>query len=166
MLSVDAITLTYIHGAHTPAYYLSILQCSVHNGADKGVPKIYTTARMEAHTGHAGRGLRPQGAQRRRGGTPPPALSGEASTATAKNPASAPQTLQAHPHQTRNPAQNHANRRSVDTENPRRPVANYSTAGVSRTLPAGASSTAANQPALGWRAGRGGTSYASRVGFT
>lgn len=62
MLSVDAITLTYIHGAHTPAYYLSILQCSVHNGADKGVPKIYTTARMEAHAGHAGRGLRPQGA--------------------------------------------------------------------------------------------------------
>lgn len=39
---------------------------------------------MEAHTGHAGRGLRPQGAQRRRGGTPPPALSGEASAVAAK----------------------------------------------------------------------------------
>ena len=26
-------------------------------------------------------------------------------------------------------------KRNVDTENPRRPVANYSTAGVSRTLP-------------------------------
>ena len=28
-------------------------------------------------------------------------------------------------------------KRNVDTENPRRPVANYSTAGVSRTLPCG-----------------------------
>lgn len=74
---------------------------------------------LEAHTGHAGRGLRPQGAQRRRGGTPPPALSGEASN-------------------TAEPSEHiRTNRRSVDTENPRRPVANYSTAGASRTLPCG-----------------------------
>jgi len=39
---------------------------------------------VDAHTGHAGRGLRPQGAQRRRGGTPPPALSGEASAVANK----------------------------------------------------------------------------------
>ena len=51
MLSVDAITLTYIHRAHTPAHYLSILQCSVHVGADKGVSEVCP----EAHTGHAGR---------------------------------------------------------------------------------------------------------------
>ena len=114
---------------------------------------------MEAHTGHAGRGLRPQGAQRRRGGTPPPALSGEAST-VANKPCERIRT------QYETPRRTAPTKRDLDTENPRRPVANYSTAGVSRTLPAGASSTAANKPATGWRAGRGGTSYASRVGFT
>ena len=126
MLSVDAITLTYIHRAHTPAHYLSILQCSVHIGADKGVSEVC----IEAHAGHAGRGLRPQGAQRRRGGTPPPALSGEAST-VANKPSERIRTQYGTPRRTA------PTKRNLDTENPRRPVANYSTAGVSRTLPCG-----------------------------
>ena len=64
------------------------------------------------------------------------------------------------------PTQNRTNRRSVDTENPRRSVANYSTAGGFTYAPLRAHPQTANQPATGWRAGRGGTSYASRVGFT
>ena len=58
-------------------------------------------------------------------------------------------------------------KRNLDTENPRRPVANYSTAGVSRTLPCGRILNGSKPTShKSWRAGRGGTSYASRVGFT
>ena len=113
---------------------------------------------MEAHTGHAGRGLRPQGAQRRRGGTPPPALSGEAST-VANKPCERIRT------QYETPRRTAPTKRDLDTENPRRPVANYSTAGVSRTLPCGRILNG-SKPTNYKPAGRGGTAYASRVGFT
>lgn len=92
---------------------------------------------MEAHTGHAGRGLRPQGAYvvyklgAAEGAlSPPPPLSGEASTVAAK-PCERIRTQYGTPRRTA------PTKRNLDTENPRRPVANYSTAGVSRTLPCG-----------------------------
>ena len=118
----------------------------------------------KAHTGHAGRGLRPRGAYVvyklgcRRGGTPPPALSGEAST-VANKPCECIRTQYGTPRRTA------PIKRNLDTENPRRPVANYSTAGVSRTLPCGRILNS-GKPTSYKPAGRGRTSYASRVGFT
>ena len=120
---------------------------------------------MEAHTGRAGRGLRPHGAYVvyklgcRRGGTPPPALSGEASNV---NPTHGLQCTSRHisagttepSERTPTPAsasgsasQTRAHdKRNLDAENPRRPVANYSTAGVSRTLPCGHILNSSKQP--------------------
>ena len=45
--------------------------------------------------------------------------------------------LRAHPRPIRNPTQNCTNQAQPRHRKPRRPVANYSTAGVSRTLPCG-----------------------------
>ena len=95
------------------------------------------------------------------GALPRPRCPGEASTIANKPSERTPTPASASGSASQTRARD---KRNLDTENPRRPVANYSTAGVSRTLPAGASSN--SEPTSYKPAGRGGTSYASRVGFT
>ena len=68
------------------------------------------------------------------GALPPPALSGEASTVANKPCERIPTPASASGSASQTRAHD---KRNLDTENPRRPVANYSTAGVSRTLPCG-----------------------------
>ena len=53
------------------------------------------------------------------------------------NPASARQTRERIRTESGTPRRTAPAKRNLDAENPRRPVANYSTAGVSRTLPCG-----------------------------